>query len=162
MSEGTAGSVEAAAAAVSNIQQSWCDPLCSGLSALWRQYLDIVFSGRIEPEASKLSGLSFASACCLFAVALVVLDYCIFFTRKRSIFQVEYKLAHGWGLFIALPVAASIVGFIGFSLDILQTSRAAAIAVGLAWPVFLVAFFNAPEAMARGGEDTESGGETLE
>ena len=75
-------------------------------------------------------------------------------------FQLRYQLYHAIGLMLAFPFAAGIVGLLGFFLDLLQPTRAAGIAIGIAWPVFLTAFFNAKEALSR-DEDTEAGGEAL-
>jgi hypothetical protein len=151
-----------AAVVACNCQIPWLEQTTSGIGSLLKQYLEILFVGHIGPEASRLAVLAFTLACCTFGMLFVILDVCIFFARKRSLFQVEYHLSNILGLFIALPLASGIVGLLGFWLDILQSSRAAAVAVGIAWPAFLLAFFNASEGMAQNGEDTESGGEVLE
>ena len=149
-----------AAAALQSAACTWFADAADGTSSLPKLVCEIIFVGQIDPHASQFAGPSFALACCIFSFLLVMLDIWIFFIRERSMFQLEYRLRHGLGLLVAFPVAASIVGLLGFFLDLLQPTRAAGIAVGVAWPVFLTAFFNTKEAMSL-DEDTEAGGEAL-
>jgi hypothetical protein len=126
-------------------------------------FLELVFgSGRLEDHVSKLIGPVFAASCGFFSVLFLVLDYSVVFIRKRSFLQLRYRLRHGIGLLVFIPIAAATVGFLGFALDVLQTTRSASIAVGIGWPFLLAALFNAQEGIGHAGEDdAEAGGEAL-
>jgi hypothetical protein len=44
-----------------------------------------------------------------------------------------------------MPTAAGIVGMIGLAIDVLQPSRSACIAVGIAWPSLMTVLMGVPE-----------------
>lgn len=144
---------ESVSASIESLQTGWQLSIDQCVQILSGQHI------RVDGISA---GIAFSLSTFLFTLAFIVLDICIFFIRRRSLFQLEYKLRNSLGFMLAVPVAAAIVSFLGFSLDVLQPSRAAGIAVGIGWPFFLAAFFNASEAIGTAEDDIDKGGEDLE
>ncbi|UIN38325.1 hypothetical protein [Methylobacterium oryzae] len=120
----------------------------------------ILTKGRINAEGDLTGPFAFSLTCLSFGFLFVVLEFCVKYIRHRSIFKVAYGPRGKPGLLLAVPLTAAIVGLLGFFLDLLQPTRAASVAVGIAWPAFLTAFFNTKEAEA-GDEDPDESAEDL-
>jgi hypothetical protein len=54
-----------------------------------------------------------------------------------------------------MPSAAGIVGMIGLGIDVLQPSRAACIAVGIAWPSLMTVLMGVQEMHDDPDEDDD-------
>ena len=63
-----------------------------------------------------------------------------------------------------MPTAAGIVGMVGVAIDILQPSRSACIAVGIAWPTLMTVLMGVqeqPVADTSDEDDAPDAGEEL-
>lgn len=87
----------------------------------------------------------FAAGCAVMALLVLFLDICVFVIRGRSFLRYRHGLVRSVIAAVLMPAAAGIVGMIGLAIDVLQPSRSACIAVGIAWPSLMTVLMGAPE-----------------
>ena len=85
--------------------------------------------------------LIFATACSIFGIVAVILDYAFFMVRDQSLL----KLKHGKNtllLLVAWAVGSFIMGYIGQFVKIFQVSLLASASVGFTWPLLFTNLLN--------------------
>lgn len=96
---------------------------------------DLLLRGdTVNPVSVQLFLLVFGAGCAVMALLVLFLDICVFVVRGWSFPRYRHGIIRSVVAAVLMPSAAGIVGMIGLAIDILQPSRSACIAVGIAWP----------------------------
>jgi hypothetical protein len=122
----------------------------------------------MDGATTDLYVLVFGIGCAIAAELIVIVNFCVFWLGGRPFLDYEGNYLKLPIIFILVPIAAGIVGMLGLALDVVQGSRAACVAVGIAWPSLLTVFLAVPNGRNGrndGGDDDdddEPDGEPLE
>lgn len=119
--------------------------------------------GMVDSVAVPLYLPVFAAGCAVMALLMLFLDICVFVVREQSFLRYQHGLARSAIAAILMPSAAGIIGMVGLAIDILQPSRSACIAVGIAWPSLLAVLVgvSAPGYRSPDEDDDPEPGEEL-
>ena len=79
----------------------------------------------------------FLTACALMAVLAVLVDAAFKVVRSESLLGIDHSLRNSSIILVAWVVGATISGFFGYILNILQVSALAALTAGVGWPVIV-------------------------
>ena len=125
--------------------------------------IEFVFgqTGQIPKDYVNWANAVFAVACTVMALFAVLLDWALYSLRGRSAFDLSYgrssfataRLIALWGL------GAGVGGFLGATSSVLQTTRLAAIGVGVGWPLILPRLIDSFSQSLREPEQRPTDGE---
>jgi hypothetical protein len=116
----------------------------------------------VNAHTTELYLVVFGIGCAIAAALILVLDICVFTIRGWSFLRLEHAFIRTAVVAVLLPTAAGIVGMLGLALEVVQASRAACVAVGIAWPSLLTVLMGVPEHGPDDDEEPEPGEEPVE
>ena len=105
-----------------------------------------------------------AAGCAIMAFMVLILDICVFVVRRGSFLHYDHHIGRTLVAAVLMPSAAGVVGMIGVAIDILQPSRSACVAVGIAWPTLMTVLMGVQEqalAETSDEDDAPDAGEEL-
>lgn len=96
-----------------------------------------------------------AAGCAVLALMVLILDLCVFVVRRASFLRYDHGPVRTPVAAVLMPFAAGFVGMVGVALDVLQPSRSACIAVGIAWPTLMTVLMGVQEQAVKGASDED-------
>jgi len=115
----------------------------------------------VSEQATPIYLIVFGLGCGVMAEMVLLLDICVFVVRGWSFLRFRHHIVRTVVAMLLMPAAAGIVGMFGLALDVLQGSRAACIAVGVAWPSLMTVLFGVLDQTQNDDDDPEVGRELV-